>query len=326
MKYCILIQGLFAVSVVDERKEYSSSAFGVWFVNCDQFFHGDHAWPLQEHFPNGDTVRLCQNRNMESPQFASLFNVKTKIPIYTAAKVRRLAGMPTYSRPSSNWHHLSLALCMDPTYNISAIAHKSFYSNIDATFSKYYEFCAVHQALDTDYKGNTETLHIDRGHLMPNGMANQDELMQKTTFSLTNVAPQYGNFNQQAWNHLECLVKSYLEIELPDEFAYVITGTHEIKEILNTDDEVKHELTVPKYYWKAFCYENEGTAYSWVYMQLNSDDQKLGGGEYFLTVSNFTETYFDGKPLFDNTCQNADYGPWDEMRTDWDGARKKYKC
>lgn len=78
-----------------------------------------------------------------------------------------------YSRPSSNWHHVSLALCMDPTYNISAIAHKSFYSNIDATFSKYYEFCAVHQALDTDYKGNTETLHIDRGHLMPNGMANQ---------------------------------------------------------------------------------------------------------------------------------------------------------
>ena len=91
---------------------------------------------------------------------------------------------------------------MEPDVNISAIAHKSFYSNIDGTFSKYFDFCSVHQAkgfkfpevikwsrleliwlnilienlpkaLDTDYKGNTEELHIDRGHLMPNGMANQ---------------------------------------------------------------------------------------------------------------------------------------------------------
>ena len=74
------------------------------------------------------------------------------------------------------------------------------------------QYKALYQALDTDYKGNTENLHIDRGHLMPNGMANQvlsffqlfsinpyfpqDELMQRTTFTLTNVAPQYGNFNQ----------------------------------------------------------------------------------------------------------------------------------
>ena len=121
MKYFILIQGLLAVSVIDERKEYSSSAFGVWFVNCDQFFHGDHVWPLQDHFPKGDTVRLCQNRNMQAPQFASLFNVKTKIPIYTAAKVRRVAGMPTYRNGWKDWLYIC---CLYVATITTTVAHR----------------------------------------------------------------------------------------------------------------------------------------------------------------------------------------------------------
>ena len=83
---------------------------------------------------------------MEQPKFASLYNIKTKIPVYTAAKVRRFTKVEEYPRPSSHWDHVSLALCMEPDYNVSAIAHKSFYSNIDGTFSKYLEFCAAHQA------------------------------------------------------------------------------------------------------------------------------------------------------------------------------------
>ena len=42
------------------------------------------------------------------------------------------------------------------------------------------------------FKGNTSTLKIDRGHLLPNGIYNQDLDAAKATFTLTNVAPQVG--------------------------------------------------------------------------------------------------------------------------------------
>ena len=73
--------------------------------------------------------------------------------------------------------------------------------------------------------------------------------MAKTTFTLTNVAPQYSNFNQRAWTQIECLVKNYIEMELSGEYVYVITGTHGVKTVLNTDDKSKYELAVPEYYW-----------------------------------------------------------------------------
>ena len=58
-----------------------------------------------------------------------------------------------------------------------------------------------------DYYDNTSALNIDRGHLLPNGVANQDALLQRTTFTLNNVAPQHSKFNQVGWNQLEWFVK-----------------------------------------------------------------------------------------------------------------------
>ena len=98
------------------------------------------------------------------------------------------------------------------------------------------------------FKGNTSSLKIDRGHLLPNGIYNQNLDAAKATFTLTNVAPQVGfqarfligllqtnqnsfenqykhsTFNQQAWNQLECMVRKYLEIEIPNKYAFILTG------------------------------------------------------------------------------------------------------
>ena len=61
---------------------------------------------------------------------------------------------------------------------------------------------------------------IDRGHLLPNGMVNQDALAQSTTFTLTNIAAQHSQFNQRAWNQLECMVRNYMESEIPNQDAW----------------------------------------------------------------------------------------------------------
>ena len=82
-------------------------------------------------------------------------------------------NLGTNERPTSNWHHVSLALCLDEDTDMKEVWDKSFYSNIGSTYSRYYEFCNTFQAIDEDYKGNTGDLNIDRGHLLPNGIVNQ---------------------------------------------------------------------------------------------------------------------------------------------------------
>ena len=46
----------------------------------------------------------------------------------------------------------------------------------------------------------------------------------------------------------------------------------------------KHELSVPEFYWKAFCYEGNGEVYSWAYIQENDDTQKLIDEKNFMLV------------------------------------------
>ena len=89
----------------------------------------------------------------------------------------------------------------------------SFYSNFASVSKSDHAFCSRLQPTNDDYKvwpskiaqnpwdsssknklfkGNTGTLNIDRGHLLPNGIYNQDLDAAKATFTLTNVALQVG--------------------------------------------------------------------------------------------------------------------------------------
>jgi len=301
-----------------------SDNFGIDFVDCEEYFRSGAEWILQDQFP--DSVRLCQNRNFEPHKYATLFDVKTRTPIYSAGRFMRDPNAEQNGRPNSNWHHLALGLCLDSDYDLKSISKRSFYSNIDSVSSKNYDFCSTFQALDDDYKGNTGDLNIDRGHLLPNGIANHDESFQKATFTLTNICPQYSTFNQQAWNQLECMVRKYLEVETPREYVHIITGTWGTKLTMNEDNQEKNEVRLPEYYWKAFCYDNNGQTYSWVYVQINEPDQKLSSGDLFMPVSLFSQEFYDGADIFDDKCQHAGFGPWLPIMEDWEVARKRYGC
>ena len=140
---------------------------------------------------------------------------------FSASKVRRNPNGNSYPRPNNTWTHLAMGLCLAKG---TSMPTKSFYSNFASVPSSNHDFCTIHQANDDDYKGNTSDLKIDRGHVVPNGIMNQNEDAAKATFTLTNVAPQHSNFNQQAWNQLECMVRQFLEREIPNKDAYIITG------------------------------------------------------------------------------------------------------
>ena len=55
--------------------------------------------------------RICQNRYGNPHYYATLFSVDDLIPVYSGGKFRRYSNEPTYSRPTSNWHHLLNGLC-----------------------------------------------------------------------------------------------------------------------------------------------------------------------------------------------------------------------
>ena len=63
--------------------------FSLKIVHVKDYFRPGAEWILQDEFPLGDTVRLCQNRNYEPHKYASLFNVKTRTPIYSAGRFMR---------------------------------------------------------------------------------------------------------------------------------------------------------------------------------------------------------------------------------------------
>lgn len=156
---------------------------------------------------------------------------------------------------------------------------------------------------DNDYLGNNAAIGIDRGHLIPNALMNQNEDAAKATFTLTNVSPQYSVFNQQAWNQLECMVRKYMEEEINNEDVWIIVGTYGKVGTMNGNDSSKNNVDIPEFYWHAFCYTGIGldlschfikvcrtkisitilygsnNNYSWVYMQKNQSDQNQSSGK-----------------------------------------------
>ena len=50
-------------------------------------------------------------------------------------------------------------------------------------------------------------------------------------------------------------------------------GVWGTKMIMNEDSDTKKEVHVPQYYWKAFCYDNDGVTYSWAYIQVSRSFQ-----------------------------------------------------
>ncbi|CAG5091058.1 Oidioi.mRNA.OKI2018_I69.PAR.g12831.t1.cds [Oikopleura dioica] len=83
-------------------------------------------------------------------------------------------------------------------------SYTSFYCNLDE----------VESPNDCD---KWQPQHEDWGHLMPNALLNQVRDAANSTFTLTNVSPQLGEFNEGAWNQLECMVRKFMEEEINNE-------------------------------------------------------------------------------------------------------------
>lgn len=139
----------------------------------------------------------------------------------------------------------------------------------------------------------------DRGHQIPSGDRQRNNMMNAATFYATNMTPQLSNFNQKVWANLENKVRGWSS---GTDTLYIVTGavpfTKEnptIKWYINAND--KKKIAVPQAYYKVlarkiggsyrtigFYFEHKGDYPANSYMQYAvsvSDVEKKTGFTFF---------------------------------------------
>lgn len=81
----------------------------------------------------------------------------------------------------------------------------------------------------------------DRGHLCPSNERTRDPIMNKSTFLMSNVAPQTKALNQGVWRNLEM----FYERIAREKSAYIIAGT-----ISHSETWIKNKIRVPDSLYK----------------------------------------------------------------------------
>ncbi|CAH1791208.1 unnamed protein product, partial [Owenia fusiformis] len=200
--------------------------------NCKGSFIGGKAPQFK---PAMADKNICQDHNTGNRfYYATLYSTSQKIPAWSAYKVEDLC---TSKDRSSSWRKEKELDCND-------------------------------QASNDDYKSSG----YHKGHLNPNAIHNCDVKVMKSTFTLTNAAPQRPTFNSGRWNAHEGKTRKYLKEECVKNSGhlYLITGTQE--PFSGTIGAGK--VGIPKYFWTAGCCIHKTTGNyigSFAYRSENKD-------------------------------------------------------
>ncbi|XP_026798719.3 endonuclease domain-containing 1 protein [Pangasianodon hypophthalmus] len=196
------------------------------FAKCPQFFSVGIPTVLQDPSDNNRYKQICQcllDQN-EKPQYfyATLYDTKNKIPVYSAYEFRR-ADVKRVDR----WY-------VEPQLDGANLACMASQGNIPSTNR------GQRQALNTDYEGSD----YDRGHLFPVYHTHNEETMLATS-TLTNAAPQDPSFNRGQWKKHEEDMATVVQQNCNR--AYIVTG------VVPGNQVIGNNVRVAKYYWSAYC-------------------------------------------------------------------------
>ena len=325
--FIVYIFHLFCFSYSLEFSKESNGAV------CNEYFHGS-PWPRMKYISTTNTVKLCQTQQMdlsktlvasEIPFYATLFNTYHRTPVYSANKVILRANETVFPRPSREyWKRVALGLCRN------AIPNTTVRSNL-ASLKTIPVLCTHLQAINDDYTNNS--FSFDRGHLTPCHINSRNKEKLLSTFTLTNAAPQYADFNRYTWRIFEC-VTEYMIIQLvPNEPVYILTGINGSaldergEEIWLSGTANEKRVKAPGYYWKAVCYPGNSALKKkpWGYAIVQKNVNKANKPNYkdYLTLKTFGETLFDDPP-FGLDCMNADFGNFRKVLHNWNNFIEKH--
>lgn len=95
----------------------------------------------------------------------------------------------------------------------------------------------------------------DHGHICPSADRQYSTEANRQTFFLTNMQPQYGQFNQKLWQKMEDRMRKWIANSPATDTMYVCKGGT-IDDESNIIERIKDKLIVPKYFYMAILYKN----------------------------------------------------------------------
>ena len=95
----------------------------------------------------------------------------------------------------------------------------------------------------------------DHGHICPSADRQYSTEANKQTFYLTNMQPQYPQFNQKLWAKMEDRMRKWIANSPATDTMYVCKGGT-IDSESNIIERIKDKLIVPKYFYMAILYKN----------------------------------------------------------------------
>lgn len=106
------------------------------------------------------------------------------------------------------------------------------------------------------FKGYQNGTTWNRGHQIPNADRNATSEMQDQTFYFSNMTPQNGTLNQQAWARLESQVRGWR----CSDTLYVVTGAYWANTTTTTKDNAGNACPTPTHYFKVLARTVKGNA------------------------------------------------------------------
>ncbi|XP_017544672.2 endonuclease domain-containing 1 protein-like [Pygocentrus nattereri] len=259
---------------------------------CPQFFFLGHL-PSAKRVATPTVLRgrkykqICQ-RWKNQYRFATLYDTKSRIPVYSA-----------YTYNSSNQFPRDKYWKVEPQLDLPwnrENSNMASESEMNASLTSTFE----HQALVKDYSGDC-CGKITRGHLFPKSYA-ADKDQGDSTFTLTNIAPQTQECNNQWAEQVEEPMLSYIKTKctLRESFpAYIVTGVvpgNTWLEIKRGNRAIKQGVNIPTHYWTAFTCANSTGKVSHAYIAQQShckDNRQTKFKKLEMTVAKLEEKLKD---------------------------------
>ncbi|XDV33833.1 hypothetical protein PO909_004101 [Leuciscus waleckii] len=252
------------------------------FSKCDYFFKRmSPVIPgILKNSVAQDGYKIIYQQYNNRNRFATLYDVKKMIPVFSAYKYTRRQEFERLRK--TQW---MIESQLEPS---------SYETNVP--FTK--------QACKGDYHNNTQ--NVSAGQLFPAIHAADGETA-KSTFTLTNSVPQRNNLRNGSWTRMEQQTGEIMDKYCRDQnnktiSAYVLTGALPGNNLLN--DRVK----IPSHMWMAFCCYNstEGSWVSKTYWAPNTDTDQ--GGNKLKSLNELekflNETWKKEVKLFYKDCNN----------------------
>ncbi|KAM4902031.1 endonuclease domain-containing 1 protein-like [Sylvia borin] len=249
------------------------------FASCPQFFY-EGTFPNDVLHPD-NPAWICQ-RYSNSYHFATLYDRRRRIPVYSAYKYKPGAG----KRPHTWWF-------VEPQLiNKNNLKDMERESVLISQHKFTLDQIKDSQAVLDDYN---KTTGLDRGHLSPSG--HQDGRDSKTaTFTLTNIVPQDRKLNTGQWNVYEA--KTMPKMSKGCTTTYVITGA-----VPGNSYVADGRINRPSHIWSAACcVVGTQPKKAWGVIAENDKDkvENLSLGDLEARLS----TLYSGRTitLFNNAC------------------------